>query len=83
MYRRCAIPGCSVGFDKCQIHHLQWWGRDHGHTDIDVMLPLCHKHHHHAHEGGWQLALDPHRNLTITYPDGTTMTTGPPTIRAG
>ncbi len=83
IYRRCAIPGCDVAFDKCQIHHLNWWGRDNGHTDIEVMLPLCHKHHHHAHEGGWKLALDPHRNLTITYPDSTTTTTSPPTIRAG
>jgi hypothetical protein len=83
MYRCCAIPGCSVTFDKCQIHHVEWWGRDHGHTDIDVMLPLCHKHHHESHEGGWQLILDTRRNLTITYPDGQIETTGPPTIRAG
>ncbi len=83
IYRCCAIPGCTVAFDNCQIHHLHWWGRDHGHTDIDVMLPLCHKHHHSVHEGGWHLTLDTHRNLTITYPDGTTITTAPPTIRAG
>ena len=82
MYRGCAIPGCSVAFDKCQIHHLKWWGRDVGHTDIEVMLPLCHKHHHQAHEGGWQLALDARRNLTIAYPDGSVMTTGPPNFSA-
>jgi hypothetical protein len=42
------------------------------------LLPTCTKHHHLVHEGGWKLALDPRRNLTITYPDGTIMTTGPP-----
>jgi hypothetical protein len=82
MYRRCAIPGCDVGFDRCQIHHLHWF-RHGGTTDIDNLAPLCDKHHHLVHEGNWQLNLDTHRNLTITYPNGTIMTTGPPTARAG
>jgi predicted restriction endonuclease len=77
MYRCCAIPGCRVGFDHCDIHHILWY-RNLGRTDIDNLLPICHKHHHLAHEGGWKLALDPRRNLTITYPDGAIMTTGPP-----
>ncbi len=42
------------------------------------LIPLCSKHHHAAHEGGWQLTLHPDRALTIVYPDGTTQTTGPP-----
>ena len=80
MYRGCAIPGCSAGFDDCQIHHLRWFRRL-GRTDIDNLLPLCHRHHHRVHEGGWKLALDARRNLTITYPDGDIQTTGPPNIR--
>jgi hypothetical protein len=80
MYRCCAIPGCSVGFDNCQIHHLRWF-RNLGNTDICNLLPICHKHHHLVHEGGWHLALDQRRNLTVTYPDGSIMTTGPPSAR--
>jgi hypothetical protein len=80
MYRCCAIPGCRVGFDYCQIHHIRWY-RNLGDTDIDNLLPICNKHHHLIHEGGWKLALDTQRNLTITYPDGTIMTNGPPTRR--
>ena len=80
MYRCCAIPGCSVGFDNCQIHHLRWF-RNLGETDIDNLLPICHKHHHLVHEGGWQLSLDERRNLTVIYPDGSIMTTGPPSAR--
>ena len=82
MYRCCAIPGCSVGFDNCQIHHLRWF-RNLGKTDICNLLPVCHRHHHLVHEGGWHLALDERRNLTVTYPDGSIMTTGPPSARAG
>jgi predicted restriction endonuclease len=81
MYRGCAIPGCSVAWDYIVIHHLQWF-RNLGLTDIDNLLPLCTKHHHLAHEGRWQLTLDPARNLTITKPDSTQMTTGPPTVLA-
>ncbi|MGZ7020004.1 MAG: DUF222 domain-containing protein [Ilumatobacteraceae bacterium] len=80
MYRGCAIPGCEARFADCDIHHLRWY-RKLGLTDIDNLLPICHRHHHCVHEGGWHLALDTHRNLTITYPDGNIQTTGPPKIR--
>ena len=81
MYRCCAVPGCSMPFDLCDIHHVIWF-RNHGMSDIDNVAPLCHKHHHLVHEGGWKLELDGRRNLTITYPDGSIMTTGPPSVYA-
>jgi hypothetical protein len=81
MYHHCAIPGCRAAFDNCAIHHLIWFRRLGG-TDIDNLLPLCSRHHHCVHEGGWDLALDGRRNLTITYPDGAIMTTGPPSAWA-
>ena len=55
MYRGCAIPGCDARFGRCRIHHLHWY-RHGGVTDIDNLLPLCDRHHHCVHEGGWQLA---------------------------
>ena len=51
-------------------------------TDIDNLAPVCNKHHHLVHEGGWHLTIDPRHNITITYPDGSTKTTGPPMVRA-
>lgn len=77
MYRGCAIPGCCVAWDYVVIHHLKYFSRD-GPTDIENLLPLCSKHHHCAHEGGWQLTLSTNRTLTITYPDGTTKCHDPP-----
>jgi hypothetical protein len=78
MYRGCAVPGCTATWDQIEIHHVTWFGHG-GHTNIDCLIPVCrHVHHPRAHEGGWHFALDANRNLTITYPDGTTMTTGPP-----
>ena len=81
LYPTCAIPGCGARFDLCKLHHVKWW-RHGGHTDFANLLPICVKHHTAVHAGGWQLHLAPDRTLTITHPDNTTMTTGPPKRRA-
>ena len=59
------------------LHHVIWWYHD-GLTDLDNLLPICVQHHHNIHHDGWLLTLTPDRTLTITLPDGTIMTTGPP-----
>jgi hypothetical protein len=80
LYRTCAL--CDVPFEHTQAHHVSWFGLQHGSTDIDNLLPLCSRHHHLVHEGGWQLVLKPDRTLTVIRPGGHITTTGPPTIRA-
>jgi hypothetical protein len=52
----CAFDGCAVAFHACQIHHIEYWENG-GPTDLDNMVPLCSRHHHAAHEGGWTLKL--------------------------
>ena len=65
IYPNCAIPDCEVIFDHCNVHHIDYWENG-GATDLNNMIPLCSKHHHAAHEGGWKLKLDPEtRELTI------------------
>ncbi len=54
----CAFDGCAVAFHACQIHHIEYWETG-GPTDLDNMVPLCSRHHHAAHEGGWTLTLKP------------------------
>lgn len=81
MYDTCAIPGCGAVFDHCRIHHIDWWEHD-GLTDLANLLPLCSRHHHAAHEGGWRLTLDADRRLTITTPDGHTRVHPPPLARS-
>ena len=65
LYRSCAL--CETAFDLCHIHHVSWYSLG-GFTDIGNLLPLCSRHHHLAHEGGWTLHLAPNRTLTITKP---------------
>jgi hypothetical protein len=81
LYRCCAIPGCTVAYDRCQLHHVIWW-RHGGRTDLDNLVPVCTVHHGKIHHDGWIIELGPLRQLTLRLPDGTVQTTGPPTIRA-
>ncbi len=81
LYATCAIPGCGTHYDRCKLHHVIWW-RHGGRTDLDNLLPVCSRHHHDIHDSGWEVTLGPNREFTIRYPDGTTQSTGPPTIRA-
>lgn len=71
MHRTCAHPDCTVPFSHTKIHHVRWWTRDRGPTDIDNLLPLCERHHHLVHEGRWTLTMTPDRVATWTRPDGT------------
>ena len=82
LYRTCAITGCCVAWDQLIIHHLREYVAHNGPSDIDNLLPLCVRHHHLAHEGGWKLHVAADRTLTINLPDGTVMTTGPPNVWA-
>ncbi|MDQ3738290.1 MAG: HNH endonuclease, partial [Actinomycetota bacterium] len=80
MYRHCGYPGCDVAFDRCDIHHVDAWERF-GPTNLDNLIPLCVRHHHTVHEGGWTLILDPDRTITLHRPDSTTAFRGDTTNR--
>ena len=60
--RACAWNGCDVPAAYCEIHHIRWWDRDNGPTDLDNGILLCSHHHHVVHQ----------QDLTIT------RLTGPP-----
>lgn len=46
---RCANPGCD--HTTLEIHHLDWWARDLGLTDLDRLVGLCARCHHLLHAG--------------------------------
>ena len=87
MHRTCGYPGCTTSVERC-VHHTEEWLADNGPTDLDKLVPLCCKHHHLVHEGGWSLTLGDRREVTIHRPDGIryyagTTTNRQPTSRAG
>ncbi|MDA0370717.1 MAG: DUF222 domain-containing protein [Actinomycetota bacterium] len=65
VHETCAVPECQVKFAHCEPHHIEYWENG-GSTDMSNLVPLCSRHHHAAHEGGWKLQLDPStRQLSI------------------
>ena len=70
MYRSCAFPGCTIGFEHCRVHHVTYWERL-GRTDLENLMPLCERHHHLVHEGGWTLEVHAGRRITVQQTDGT------------
>jgi hypothetical protein len=87
MYATCAHPHCQIPFSACRIHHIVWWTNG-GRTVLENLLPVCERHHHLVHEGGWDLAIDDQRHVTWTRPDRTVWLTDtgpnrpPPTGRS-
>lgn len=77
LYPTCGILGCQTRFDCCRIHHVVEWDSG-GTTNLVNLLPVCPHHHSLLHKDQWLLELAPDRTLTITLPNGTVMTTGPP-----
>ena len=80
MYATCGHPHCEVRFAACRIHHVDWWDH-HGPTDLANLVPLCARHHHLVHEGGWTLTLKPDRTITLRRPDGSLAHEGTTTDR--
>jgi hypothetical protein len=70
MYRGCVYPGCGVAFDRCHLHHVVFRHRG-GKTVIGNLLPVCYRHHHLVHEGGWKLTMNAARTIEWHRPDGT------------
>lgn len=57
--RQCAWNGCSVAARYCEVHHVRWWHRDRGPSDVSNGVLLCSFHHHEVH----RLDLDVERVL--------------------
>lgn len=76
MQATCSHPDCTVGIDDCRIHHVTPWSAG-GATDLADLAPVCERHHHLVHEGGWTFTMTPDRIATWTRPDGTVYWTGP------
>ncbi|GLI28290.1 HNH endonuclease [Agromyces rhizosphaerae] len=62
----CASCGQNISY--VEAHHIRWWERDAGPTDLNNGVLLCSFCHHRVHDDGW----------TITVRDGTVWFTPPP-----
>ena len=64
IHATCAVEGCDMDFDWCEIHHLKPWEKG-GLTDLDNLVPLCSYHHHPIHDCDTQPEILPNRTLRV------------------
>ncbi|WP_345763880.1 DUF222 domain-containing protein [Diaminobutyricibacter sp. McL0608] len=53
----CAWTGCPHPPSYAQAHHIRWWDRDTGPTDLDNGILLRSQHHHRVHDDGWDIHI--------------------------
>ncbi|MBM7503754.1 DUF222 domain-containing protein [Agromyces aurantiacus] len=53
----CASCGQNIGY--VEAHHIDWWERDAGPTDLSNGVMLCSFCHHMIHRDGWQIRPGP------------------------
>lgn len=66
----CAVDGCSIPLRFTELHHLAWWDRDGGSTDLDNVCPECSYHHHEVHRLDIRVRRRPDGSYEHTWPDG-------------
>lgn len=64
----CGFPGCTVPVPWTKAHHLDPW-KPGGTTDLGLLVPLCERHHHFVHEGGWRIRKEA-EGFVFVRPDG-------------
>ncbi len=52
----CAM--CGLPPEMTKAHHIRWWQRDHGPTDLTNGVLLCETCHHRIHDNGWDIHID-------------------------
>jgi hypothetical protein len=52
----CAFCGAPPSFTAA--HHVLWWSRDAGPTDISNGVLLCTSCHHRIHDDGWEIRIE-------------------------
>ncbi|MDY0910048.1 HNH endonuclease [Microbacterium sp. CFBP9034] len=52
----CAMCGLPPGMTKA--HHIRWWAKDAGPTDLSNGVLLCETCHHRIHDNGWEIRIE-------------------------
>jgi hypothetical protein len=66
----CSINGCGMPLAYTELHHLRWWTRDGGRTDLANCAPYCSFHHHEVHRLGIVATRRPDGTIDHRHPDG-------------
>jgi hypothetical protein len=75
----CRWPGCSIRATWCDAHHIIHRA-DHGATNDDNLVLLCHRHHQLSHQPGWTIT-GTGAELEVHNPDRSVEVSRPPVSR--
>lgn len=67
---RCQFPGCRTPAPYLEAHHVAWFCRDGGQTDIDNGIMLCSYHHHLVHAQHSPVEIRTHDGAPYIVPAG-------------
>ena len=66
--RCCRVPGCHTR-RGLHVHHVKWYQRDNGTTDLENLILVCATHHRAIHDRGWTIQIDADERLHFIPPD--------------
>ncbi len=49
---------CGLDPQLTRAHHIRWWHRDAGPTNLNNAVLLCESCHHRIHDNGWDIRID-------------------------
>jgi len=55
---------CNAPPSWCEAHHIRWWDRDRGPTDLNNGVLMCTRCHHRIHRDGWDIHV---QNQEVTF----------------
>jgi len=64
----CAYPGCTAPAAWTEAHHVRWWNRDRGETDVGNGVLLCSFHHHLVHSTAFRWEIRIHEGFPHLVP---------------
>ena len=67
--KTCTFPGCQA-WRFVHGHHVKWWTKELGETNLDNLTLVCPFHHKLIHERGWRVVLDSKGVATWYRPNG-------------
>lgn len=74
--QHCRWPGCTIRATWCDAHHIIHWAQ-HGATNDNNLVLLCHRHHQLSHQPGWKIS-GTGSELRVHAPDGSVRSSSPP-----
>jgi len=63
--KTCRADGCDVPATWCHVHHRTPWSKG-GSTSVHDGVSLCSRHHHKAHDSGYDLRDRPDGKITFS-----------------